>query len=174
MIRKQVLSPTEVGDLVPHWPDLDPDKIEGIGTRTNRRIRLRVDGKGNHTTHNVLAVPEIILCPSLIDSTKTFILNGKHRSVVSIVGGFNLAAYVVEDHRDIQNCLPKKALGDMTRDKISELFERRAFFENFCRRISIPDMRTLVNRKVEGIINDNPTGRDLNDYLKNGGTNIPF
>ena len=169
MAERRVLSPKEIGELVPHWPDLDPRKIEGIRTRTVERIRLRLGDSGSHQTHDVLAVPAVITCPSS-NGIGDFLLNGKHRSAIAIIGGYNLAAYHVRDLNDIENGLPKDAIGDMDKEQLAEFFFRRGVFEQFSINAGIKDMRTLVKKKISGATGERKS--DLYNYLIGGGTKI--
>lgn len=147
MLSKRILQPSEVGELVPHWFELEEGKLARIATLQTRPVTLRNHYHGDHIKADVLDVPPIVICPSSTFSRKDFLLNGKHRGVVSIVHDIPLLAVHIETRKDLLHCLPQKCLGDLSLERLIDCFIRRDYFERICAGRSITSMLDLVSQQ---------------------------
>ncbi|MDD5086431.1 MAG: hypothetical protein PHV16_01635 [Candidatus Nanoarchaeia archaeon] len=113
-MEKTVLTPEESRFLIPHWYELDDEKLKKLNFVKTRKSNFL--GKENY---RVMSTTGILVTPIEIKGKDfLYILNGKHRAFVSARSGLNLEAYVVSDEHDILYHTPRKSFGSEDPEKL--------------------------------------------------------
>ncbi len=134
-MRKLVLTSEECEKLIPHWYELDMNKLNQLG-----RVKTR---KSNFDKSQFVMSSEGILI-----TDKGYILNGKHRACWSVISGLNTEAYEVKNCNDILHHTPLRAFGDLEPTNIVEAFLTRFDYISLCQREGIYSIKDLVQRHL--------------------------
>lgn len=103
-----MLTPEETGLLIPHWYELDDEKLKKLNFVKTRKSNFL--GKENY---RVMSTTGILITPIEIKGKAfLYILNGKHRAFKSAESKLNLEAYIVSDEHDILYRAPRKSFGN--------------------------------------------------------------
>lgn len=148
MGERLILNPEEVGELVPHWMELDPAKSEGVSKAGKKFAKVRNRKTGTHTSEAVLHVPPIIIAPSVMHPGKMFLIDGKHRCVHAILTGTNLRAKVVTSRQDILHGLSESEVSGIEggREKLLDIFDNRVAYEEMCTRAGVDSIQDLIRK----------------------------
>lgn len=111
-ISKRILNPRESALLVPHWHELDEDKLTRLGSIATRQYKLP---DGQRTI--------VLDCPAVVIDPEGYIVNGKHRAVMALARRQNLEAIVVETPNDVINHVPNESYGPDEGDGPKKLIE---------------------------------------------------
>lgn len=114
-VRKRIITPSQSALLVPHWYELDEEKLERLGSIPTKQLKLPGGGR-----EVVLACPPIVIDPT------GYLVNGKHRAVMSVSRRQNLEAIVVETPNDVRHHVPKESYGPDEGDGPAKLIEALA------------------------------------------------
>lgn len=134
-MRKTILTPEECGKLIPHWPELKPEKLRRLN-RGVTRIKKLSDGQR-------VSVMDVV--PVLIASDG-YILNGKHRAYVAARDGYCLEACVVERRGDVVHHVPAKAYGERGVEGIFEAYDNMPFYRGHSASHGVRRINDLVER----------------------------
>lgn len=147
MVQKRILSPDEVGELAPHWYELDPDKLRRITTRSTRRVKIHGTGQ----VGDVLDVtPILVYSPQQIGEQKfgkrDIILNGKHRAGISYVRESSLAAVVVRTAAEIRNHVKQACFGDLDADSFVAIIDDHQKYLSIVNANGTPTIKAMVEK----------------------------
>lgn len=117
-MEKLVLTPEECGNLTPHGIELIPRKCKRLSRMTTRKSRF-------NSQMLVMSSEPILIF-------ENYILNGKHRSVLSFRRGIPQEAYSVESDHEIIFHTPHKAYGEGGLDDVLNIFHLRDFYIRLC------------------------------------------
>ncbi len=149
MALKQILSPDEVGELAPHWHELDKAKLDRIRTRSTRRVKLH----GQHKSGEVLDVAPILYYARPHTMDRPTILNGKHRAAISFMRGVSLLAIQIATAAEIRHHVKLECLGDLTAEDLEELIDDRQKYLSIVDQNGTPTIRALVEKNRHLFIN---------------------
>lgn len=121
-MKKVILTPQQCGLLIPHWPELDTEKLKKLG-----RMVTRTSSFAPRQNTLVMAAPPILI------TEENYILNGKHRAFTAAKHGYSLEAYRVQNEHDIFYHTPRDAYEDVGLENVMEAFGNRAIYISFCR-----------------------------------------
>lgn len=143
MIEKLIIEPADIGNLVPHWYEVDIDKMSRIRTRSTRRISVPLKS-GGHLVSEVLDVPPVLIAPATTRPGSDVILNGKHRAALAYINQRRI--YVIRAHvrSDIRHHVPRECYGDLELDALEDVFDERAKYELLCAGRGVGTMHDLV------------------------------
>lgn len=122
-----------------------------IKTRSMMSVSLRMGRTGNHLKGDVLCVPPIVTCPSLLFPDQFYILNGKHRALIALVRGVSLREVIVNKRSDLIHHLPRECMGGQdTPEQLLKHFDDRAQREIDAQRSGIINVKDLLdyNREI--------------------------
>lgn len=148
MIEKKFLAPEEIGELLTHWPEIDPEKIalymdRGLATR-----RFQIPGKATRAEAQVLAVTPILICDAETISNASFILNGKHRSAVALLNNMYIESVRVSSIKDLLYHASTDWFGGKDAEEVTTLYENRKFYEDYCAQQGASTMNDLIRTNV--------------------------
>lgn len=149
MIEKSIIYPNEIGELIPHWYELDPAKLIRIQPRYSRHVKVRDGAHGNHIASDVFNVPPILTCPSGIQREKEMIINGKHRAALAYLKGLPLVKIRVDTRSALKHCLPRESRGNLDITELERTFDDRAAYEEICRNMGVPTIKELVAKEIK-------------------------
>ncbi|HBB02849.1 MAG: hypothetical protein US89_C0007G0032 [Candidatus Peregrinibacteria bacterium GW2011_GWF2_38_29] len=152
MITKLILEPEDMIELVPHWPELDADKLARIARRGLNHVKIHNRFTGGHISADVLNVPPITVCDSNLHPGRGYIINGKNRATIALLIRAPLVAINVETRNDIEHCLPRECFGDITTQGTLESFENRLVYERRCQAEGVSTMSDLLIANVGTIL----------------------
>lgn len=132
-MQKLILTPEECGELIPHWYDLNDEKLKHL-----LRITTRVSNFFPGERRIVMSSTPVLI------TDDGFILNGRHRSYVARRYGYDLEAYEVTDPRDIIHHTPHKSYGETGLEGVLEAYERRQLLTTICRSQGVTCVNDLV------------------------------
>ncbi len=138
-VRKIILTPYECGDLLPHFPELDERKIKRLNS-----VKLRKSSFIHDRICNVITpVGVLLLEDPNIDGL--YILNGKHRSVISYVRNISEEGYIVRNMNEIIHHTPIKTYGETGLDGILDAFDKRYMYIHLCKSKGIYKISDFVS-----------------------------
>ncbi len=149
-MKKIVASTQQYLKFIPHFPELDEEKLRKFQTAKTTTRRIRQKETGRHIVANVLTPPPILCCPH---GDSLFILNGKHRlTVAALLGSWLVEVVIPETISDIEHGLSPKWLGGMTVEQICNLFINKNFYVDLCRTHGITKLLHLWITEREKIV----------------------
>jgi hypothetical protein len=151
MIEKRFLGYREVAGLVPHYPELDMDKLGRIVTRTTTKRGISNQKTGQTEYANVLAVPPLLLRPSVTVQGRWTILNGKHRAVIAVLRRVPLEVAIVSSRNSIPHHVPRVAFGDLDIERIQELYDEAAKWETLCVNQGVGTVLDLMRKSSDAL-----------------------
>ncbi len=134
--RKVILSPEECGLLIPQFPVLDPEKLQRLSSAGSRYSRF-----GRVETAKL-----VLSCQPIIIGRDGYIVNGKHRSVVSVRHGVCLEAYVVDTTNDIRYNLPSRTYGETGLDGCIDALVDKERYESYCHGEGVYNILDLMKK----------------------------
>ena len=158
MIEKRFLGYKDVAGLVPHFPELDMEKLGRIVTRVTTRRGLHDQKLGTTVYEDVLAVPPILLRPSVTVEGRWTILNGKHRAVIAVLRRAPLEVAIVTRRESIPHHVPRVAFGDLDIDRVQDLYDNAATWESLCVRQDAGTILDLIRKSsadLNAIVSEN-------------------
>lgn len=111
-ISKKVFTPSRSARLVPHWYSVDEQKLKRLGSISTRQLKLP---NGSRTI--------VLDCPPVVVDPEGYIVNGKHRAIMSVARRQNLEAIIVETPNDILHHVPRQCYGPDEGDGPKRLIE---------------------------------------------------
>ncbi len=134
-MRKEVLTPEECGDLIPHWPGIDPKKLDRL-----RRMMTRYT-----TFYKNIRILVMGSIPTLI-TEDDYIINGRHRAAWAYHKKYNLETYVVSDGHDIQFHTPHKSFGEVGLKGALLALKLRVDYLDICHSEGIYSIKDLYSK----------------------------
>lgn len=131
-MQKKVLTPRECGELIPHWPEINPKKLERLKRMMTKYskfyegIRILVMG----------ATP-------ILTTEEGYIINGKHRALWAYHKGYNLENYVISDAKDILFHTPHKAFGEVGLEGALHTFCYKDHYIEGCHNLGVYSVEDL-------------------------------
>jgi hypothetical protein len=139
-MEKRILTSEECGLLIPHWYQLDPNKlsrINGLATRISK------PGFGPKI--------EVMNVPAILTYDDGYILNGKHRSFLAALRRSRLEQYVVSHVNEIEHNVKKESWGDLFPDELIKSLEHRKKYIHACNSRGIYCINDLVRLYTGGL-----------------------
>ena len=145
-MKLDVIYPKDIARLIPHADFIDQDKL-GRLKRSIVEPRKIQERDGIHYSHNVLAVPPILCCPSSFIENgpePLYILNGRHRAFEALVRDKPILRFSISSATEIKHNTSPRVLLDLSAEEVLQQFWERAMYENHLRSLGIKNMRDLM------------------------------
>jgi hypothetical protein len=132
-MQKKILNPSECSQLIPHWYDINPEKISKIDHAITRMSRF-----GYGERREVMSVPAILI------SDDNYILNGRHRAYLAAKRGYSLETCIVSSPKEIAFHTPKETIADLSIEELIESFNKRNTYISICNNKGIYSIKDLI------------------------------
>jgi len=132
-MEKVILRPQQCMELKPYWPELQKKKLKQLFRMNTRKSIF-------DSEIDVMSPVGIVIM------NDNYILNGKHRAVLSGLCGYNLEAYVVENKHDITCHLPHESYGETGKMGLIEALDKKNFLTSFCEHEGVSSIDSLIRK----------------------------
>lgn len=133
-MQKRILTPEGCGNLIPHFPELNDEKLKRLN-RISTRMSKFVQGQ----RIVVMDTPPILILED------QYILNGKHRAYWATLNRFNLEACIAVDGPDIIYHTPHCTYGETGLEGVLEAYKNQAIYISLCNKIGIYTISDFIH-----------------------------
>jgi hypothetical protein len=148
-MKKIVAKPWQYINYIPHFPELNEEKLGKFLKAKTVRRKIRQALTGSHVAADVLTPPPVLCCPH---EETLFILNGKHRlTMAALLDGLAVEVVIPETVSDIEHGLSPKWLGGMTVENVCDLFMNKQSYIDLCKDHGVLNLMNLMFKEREKI-----------------------
>ena len=130
--------------FLPHYPELDAEKLHRFKNVHVAHRRVRQSHRGSHEVGDVLAAPPILCCTH---NDSFYILNGKHRTVVAAILGYPIELALIENRSEIRHSIAREWMGGLNSDELLEQFDNRHSWVDHCAAHGVHSIAQLAKKE---------------------------